>query len=96
MRIFKYYLRVTDEQEVLMPKDWHVLSVGVQASELVVWAGVDETAQKVPVKFYVVGTGNPAEHVAEDGIRFIGTVQMPPFVWHVFVKEEPWFAKGTS
>jgi hypothetical protein len=87
VKIYKYPLDITDEQDVLMPSNHHALSVGAQNGQLFVWAGVDETKGKVPVKFYIVGTGNPADHVTADGARFVGTVHMPPFVWHVFVME---------
>lgn len=87
MRIYKYKLRITDEQEVLMPERFRALSVGMQGNDLIVWALVAEDTHKIPIKFYVVGTGNPAEHVMEDGVLFVGTVQMQTFVWHVFVMD---------
>jgi hypothetical protein len=91
VKIYKYPLAVTDTQTVLMPRRFRVLSVGTQTGGLFVWALVDETTtETVLTKFLVVGTGNPAD-AAYHQATFIGTVQMPPFVWHVFV--DTWDAK---
>lgn len=90
MKIYKYQLTITDTQTVLMPKRFRVLSVGTQTDGLFVWALVDETTEMVPAKFLIVGTGNPAD-AAYHQATFIGTVQLPPFVWHVFV--DTWDAK---
>lgn len=86
-RIFKYPLKIEDEQIVLIGGGGRVLSVGVQDNRLFVWALVDQSYSAAPVHFYIVGTGNPANHVASH-MRFIGTVQMPSgLVWHVFVED---------
>ena len=91
IRVFKYHLRITDEQDVLIERFSRVLSVGVQNEGLYVWALVDDKYEKAPTHFYIVGTGNKAGHLTESrphmAKRFIGTVQMPPFVWHVFVEQ---------
>jgi hypothetical protein len=86
-RIFKYPLKIEDEQIVLIGGGGQVLSVGVQDNRLFVWALVDQSYNAVPIRFYIVGTGNPANHVASN-LRFVGTVQMPNgLVWHVFVED---------
>jgi hypothetical protein len=88
VRIWKYPLKITDEQDVLIPRRYRARSVGLQdgGAQLVMWVHVDESFERIPVRVYVVGTGNPANVPLTT--RFIGTVQMPNgFVWHVFVEE---------
>lgn len=81
--IWKYELKVTDDQEILMPAQAKILSVGNQDGKLCVWALVDTEQPIAPKYFSIVGTGHP---MSEDFPlkRFVGTVIMSPFVWHVF------------
>lgn len=89
-RIFKYELDITDEQTVQIPGGGKkILSVAMQGGttmtggRLCVWVIVDDEAQPAPVRFAIVGTGNPfPRNVAP--AWFIGSVQDDPFVWHVF------------
>lgn len=85
--IWKYELEITDEQTVKLPAGSVVLSVAAQGCKLCMWARVDPAkgsrGDVYPMQVYVVGTGNPIP----DGCgRFIGTVVMNPFVWHVFIE----------
>jgi len=83
-KIYKYQLIITDEQEIMIPRNSVFLHVGVQDGILCAWFAVNPDADLEPVKFAVVGTGNPFEYYKMT--RFLGTVQMPPFVWHVFTQ----------
>ncbi len=65
-----------------MPATRRTLSVGHQNGVVMVWALVDPAAKREKVKFKIVGTGHRV--VGIDGWRFVGTVQLPPYVWHVF------------
>jgi len=82
MKIWKYELRVDDRLTVIMPRGARILSVGVQGKTICLWAMVNpETAEQELRIIAIYGTGNP---LPEDPGTFIGTVQTPPFVWHVF------------
>ena len=99
MVIWKFELRITEVQEVLMPAGAELLSVADQHGNLCLWAMVDPSEHHQPRVIEIVGTGNPMQSrtdvelnssntVTESGARierkFIGTVVMNPFVWHVF------------
>jgi hypothetical protein len=47
---------------------------------------VENTAPLMSRVFYVCGTGNPL-NIGD--ARFIGTVQMDYFVWHIFEAVQP-------
>lgn len=84
--IWKYELKIADEQTIRMPIGATILSVGLQGGLLVMWAKVDPAkwgaGRAEDRTIYVMGTGNPFD---EDAKQFIGTVQMPNgLVWHVF------------
>jgi len=46
------------------------------------WADVDTEAPPEERSIWIIGTGNPMPEQAE--LKFIDTVQTPPFVWHVY------------
>lgn len=83
--IWKFELELTDVQHVKMPAGARILSVDRQTfgsrAALMLWALVDPSVPAVNRKIGIVGTGNPAPSM--DTV-FVGTVVMPPFVWHVF------------
>ena len=82
MKIWKYELRVDDRLTVIMPRGARILSVGVQGKTICLWAMVTpETAEQERRIIAIYGTGNP---LPDDPGTFIGTVQVPPVVWHVF------------
>lgn len=85
-RIWKYELelptlRVTDHVDVWMPVGAKVLSAGNQDGKLCVWVECNTEAPREMVSFVVAGTGR---RLPDKLGRFIGTVVMPPFVWHVY------------
>lgn len=82
MRIFKYELMLTDKQTVLMPRCADVLSAQVQNGVICVWAFIMYDGEMIePRPFDIIGTGNP---VPEDTGRFVDTIQMDGYVWHIF------------
>jgi hypothetical protein len=88
MRIWKFALAITDSQAIAMPFGAQTLSVQEQDGDLCVWAIVNPAAPVVPVRFYVVGTGNPMPWPSwVTNPRHLGTVQTHggSLVWHVFV-----------
>ncbi len=86
-KIWKYMLILSDHPFISMPKGAIVLSVDVQDGHIQIWALVDPEAPKEPRGFRMAGTGHPVED-AIASMRFIGTVQMGEFVWHIFEKQE--------
>jgi hypothetical protein len=89
-KIFKYQLKLKDEQTVAMPGPARILSVQMQNDKVQMWAVVTPGAPLMEVPVKIVETGKPIDDL--DGWTFIGTVQMyrletpEPAVWHVFVK----------
>ena len=83
--IYKYTLALEDEQVIQMPAHAEILSVANQNGNLCLWAKVIPSNKLELYKIYIVGTGNPADHVENN--YFIGTVIMNPFVWHIFLED---------
>jgi len=84
--IFKYNIPITDEADIIMPRNARILSVAQGGQfALSVWALVDTDMPRTSRKFYVYGTGNPAPHA--DTQIYVGTVPMSNgFVWHLFME----------
>jgi hypothetical protein len=79
--IWKFPLEVTQAvQKVSMPKGARILHAGLQDGKLAFWAEVVQSAEKETRRFLVVGTGweLPPDR------NYVGTVQAPPFVWHIY------------
>jgi hypothetical protein len=92
-RIWKYQLEATDYQQITMPARSKVLSATVQREAIVVYAIVDDEEElKVPVSFWVFGTGHSIDKgdVAIDQTCYIGTVSLynGGLMFHVFY--DPW------
>lgn len=86
MKIHKVTLQLTDRQSVKLPVGAKILSVQVQNGEMKAWFEFDERETRELYRFiYIVGTGHLFE--IEEPYKFIGTVQMGPFVWHIYEKE---------
>ncbi len=90
MKIFKFPLKVVDLQTVLIPERGKILSVGTQREVVCLWALVNPDAScKNEVRVRIVGTGNPIQDDALDGMAFIGTTQMArgDLIWHVYADQ---------
>jgi hypothetical protein len=81
-RIWKYILRLTDKQTLVVPANAEPLSAQVQDGEICVWVLVDLDMPLNDVEFYIYGTGN---QLPEFIGNYISTCQLDGFVWHVFV-----------
>jgi len=79
--IWKFALELADYQQVEMPEGAEIISVAVQGELVCLWAIVNPARPAEYRGIQIVGTGNP---IPANLQRFIGTVQIPPFVWHVF------------
>jgi hypothetical protein len=81
MRIWKFRLEITDSQQVKMPEGARVIHVGLDPQgELCMWAEVMVQNKQTERTIYVVGTG----HVVSPNAKYLGSVTMNPFVWHVY------------
>jgi len=91
--IWKYELKVTDEQVISVPVGAQALAVQVQGvglcGALCIWALVDSEAELRHRTVYIHGTGHEVSLGAQSG-RHIGTVQLAggALVFHVFVGAE--------
>ena len=83
-QIWRFPLELTDSQNVLMPSDSKILSVKEQHGQLFLWAMVDGTGRPIRRRITIVGTGTPLP--GSDMGKFIDSVVMDNFVWHVFAR----------
>lgn len=77
--IYKFTLTGRHSTPVELPKDSIVLHCDIQSGELCVWVRVDTDKPKEKRYFTVVGTG----WELDENMCYIGTVQEPPYVWHI-------------
>jgi hypothetical protein len=84
--IWKFKLRLKEEQTIDMPGSPSFLHVAMQNDELCLWAIVQPDQPIARRTILIIGTGHPAENVG----LYIGTVLMSggAFVWHVFEKRQ--------
>ena len=84
MTIYKYALSIYDVQSVFMPKGAEILSVANQNGALCLWAIVrpNEPMEERDIELFGTGQEMPVGISVER--KFIGTVAIDPFVWHVF------------
>lgn len=81
-RVYKYVLRLIDDvQRIEVPgSDARIVHTGMQGDDLCVWIEHVVTGGKSVVPLRVFGTG----HNIMGDAAWRGTVQVPPFVWHVY------------
>jgi hypothetical protein len=53
----------------------------MQGDAITLWAEVDREALSVERVFLVARTGSS---IPEQIVNYVGTVQQPPYVWHVY------------
>lgn len=79
-RIFKYEIGVTDDQEIILPHDFKVLTAQFKDEELCIWADTNGDYE-VRLPIYVFGTGFA---IYRRDLTYIATVQQDEFVWHIY------------
>ena len=82
--VFKYALKVADEQKLTLPANAEILSVANQNENIVLYALVDTTVRELRNHtIYIYGTGHV---VCGEDIAFIGTVVLHSgrLMFHVF------------
>lgn len=76
-RVWKFGIELLDRQQIIIPANFSVLSVGLDpAGDLCMWAAVDKDAETRTLEIIVVGTGEPMPPVG----TFLGTVTQGLFV----------------
>jgi hypothetical protein len=86
--VYKYPIKLQNLSEILIPIGAKFLSCQVQDSRICLWMLVDYPAESQSRKIRVIGTGDPIKlEDLNDQWEFLGTVQMPPFVWHIFMEK---------
>ena len=84
--IYKYALKVTDEQVVKLPKYSSILSVKCQGDTLVLYAFVDLTQKEMDVRsIRIFGTGLPVD-IPLPSWTYLDTVMTHKDALHIFYK----------
>lgn len=83
--VHKYAVPINDlVRELMMPWPSKIVHVGVQpnvADYVMIWAEVERAAASSQLRRFIVrGTG----HYIPPDAEWRGTVQDPPFVWHLY------------
>jgi hypothetical protein len=86
MTIWKYQLKMTDEQIVEMPSDGYPLCVQVQGGVPCLWAMVNPLSAPAPKTIEIFGTGHT---MPRSNRIYVGTFQTNGgrLVWHVFERK---------
>jgi len=85
-RIWKFELKVVDEQKIEIPLPAKILSVQANCGKPCIWAVVDPDANWTTRTIYIHRTG---QHLEDPNDKiFLGTFQLDDgqFVGHVFLK----------
>lgn len=82
MKIFKYKIENLDCL-VEIPKDYRILDVQLQGSDLVLWAEVDPDSPITELHVVVALTG---DEVPDGGYEHVRTLQIGVMVYHIYVR----------
>ena len=85
-KIWKWFIPIEgDFTTIEMPVNAEILCVQTQGNLIVIWAMCNDYLPREKRHFEVIGTGHTIYDTNEDLERkYIGTVQISRFVWHVF------------
>lgn len=87
--IWKFTTEIEDRPRLMLPAGARILSCALDrvdnlyARYFNLWAEVDNSAPREERRLRVIGTGHPLPNVGQ----FVGTIQDPPFVWHIYEEE---------
>lgn len=82
-RIYKYELKVEDEQVVKVPMNSRFITIQNQFGRIQMWLMVDPFEFEEEIKIRCFGTGHDIP-VDESNLLYMGTVQDMQMVWHFF------------
>ena len=77
--IHKFTLTGRHSTPVELPKGSIILNCDIQSGEICLWAKVNTEEPMEKRYFTIVGTG----WEIDNNMCYIGTVQSPPYVWHI-------------
>ncbi len=92
-KIFKYPLRIVDEQSINAPESIIPRSVGLDPTgALCLWAEVSdstlhgsiENQERKTLWIYIVGTGH---EIPVQATKYVGTVRQATCMWHIYTNE---------
>jgi hypothetical protein len=84
-KIYKFPVDITGTQTLMLPNGSEFLTFQVQNEKPFVWVKFNTECEYrlEPRVLMVVGTGHEF-NLATPSDKYIGTIQQPPFVWHLF------------
>lgn len=81
--IYKYTLRLQEDNVLILPVGYEIVSVQNQDSTITLWVMIDMGIKAtLGVRFKIVGTGIPFDFLYH---KHLSTVQVGDFIWHVFI-----------
>ena len=85
-KIYKYNLRIEDQQVIQMPIGAKILTVQVQKGQVQLWALVNPEIPTQARTIEIIGTGNPINDDIVGERNYIATFQLHDgsLVFHVF------------
>ena len=83
--IWKYPLRIKDQQTIKIPIGAEILGVQAQRNQPVLYALVEPTAKSIDTEIYTFSTG---QYFTQENLFYRGTylINNDSFVGHVFVE----------
>lgn len=84
MKIYKYEVLIKDAFSIYLPIGSKILSFQIQNGKPYIWALVDENNESKKRYFVLIGTGNNIDEYNTEILKYIGTIQLDSFVWHLF------------
>lgn len=82
--VWKYRVPFDDKFSLDMPRGAQILTMQLQDGVLTIWARVETENETEPRHFVLVGTGNPIPVEDTRTLVYINTLQIAPFVFHLF------------
>ena len=83
-RIYKYELKITDEQIIPAPNTAFILDAQFQGNKLCIWVEFNPAhVIDVGIGIRIIGTGHTFD-LTEDGLMYIATAQKDGLVWHIY------------
>ncbi len=80
--VWKFTIKIEDEQIVMMPPRAEIIHVGLDPSgQPCVWAKAERSRNPVERLLFLTGTGSD---VPDAATRHLGSFNHGPFVWHVW------------
>lgn len=85
--IYKYPLKICEQQELMLPVDAVMTHLGIDpATEMpAIWCRVETENPPCQQTFYMMGTGDAMSEDHWNDMFHIGTVIVHDFVWHYYV-----------